>query len=99
MVIIPAIDLRNGKCVRLYQGDYSQETIFSDDPVSMAFRWRDAGAERLHLVDLDGAAEGKLCNASVIGEISKKVQIPVEIGGGIRQIATMEHLLNWVWAG
>ncbi len=94
MVIIPAIDLRNGKCVRLYQGDYSQETVFSDDPVSMAFRWRDAGAERLHLVDLDGAAEGKLCNASVIGEIAKKVQIPIEIGGGIRQIATMEHLLE-----
>ncbi len=94
MEIIPAIDLRGGKCVRLYQGDYSKETVFSDDPVSMAFRWRDAGARRLHLVDLDGAAEGKLCNAAVIGEIAKKAEIPVEIGGGIRLIETMEHLLE-----
>ncbi len=94
MEIIPAIDLRNGKCVRLYQGDYSQETIFSDDPVSMAQRWESAGAKRLHLVDLDGAAEGKLGNATVIGKIAGKVQIPVQIGGGIRLIETMEHLID-----
>ncbi len=94
MEIIPAIDLRGGKCVRLYQGDYSQETVFSDDPVSMAFRWRDAGAGRLHLVDLDGAAAGKLCNASVIGEIVRQVQLPVQTGGGIRSIETMENLLE-----
>ena len=94
MEVIPAIDLRGGKCVRLYQGDYSKETVFSDDPVSMALRWESTGAKRLHLVDLDGAAEGKLCNADVIGEIVKKVQIPVQIGGGIRLIETMEHLLN-----
>lgn len=92
MEIIPAIDLRGGKCVRLYQGDYSNETVFSDDPVSMALRWESTGAKRLHLVDLDGAAEGKLCNADVIGEIAKKVQIPVQIGGGIRLIETVEHL-------
>lgn len=94
MEIIPAIDLRGGKCVRLYQGDYSQETVFSDDPVSMALRWESTGAKRLHLVDLDGAAEGKLCNADVIGEIAKRVKIPVQTGGGIRLIETMEHLLN-----
>lgn len=94
MEVIPAIDLRGGKCVRLYQGDYSKETVFSDDPVSMAVRWESTGAKRLHLVDLDGAAEGKLCNADVIGEIAKRVQIPVQIGGGIRLIETMEHLLN-----
>ncbi len=94
MEVIPAVDLRGGKCVRLYQGDYSQETVFSDDPVSMALRWQEAGAQRLHLVDLDGAAQGKLCNASVIEEIARTVEIPIEIGGGIRLIETMEHLLN-----
>ncbi len=94
MEIIPAIDLRGGKCVRLYQGDYSKETVFSDDPVAMALRWQEAGAGRLHLVDLDGAAEGQLGNASVIGEIANKVEIPVEIGGGIRLIETMERLLE-----
>lgn len=92
MEIIPAIDLRGGKCVRLYQGDYSQETIFSDDPVSMALRWEKAGASRLHLVDLDGAAAGKLCNAGVIGEIASRVHVPVQIGGGIRFIETIHHL-------
>ncbi|MDY6911436.1 MAG: 1-(5-phosphoribosyl)-5-[(5-phosphoribosylamino)methylideneamino]imidazole-4-carboxamide isomerase [Chloroflexota bacterium] len=94
MEIIPAIDLRGGKCVRLYQGDYSQETIFSDDPVSMAVRWQEAGAKRLHMVDLDGAAEGKLCNAAAISEIARTVSIPVQIGGGIRLMETMEHLLD-----
>ena len=94
MEIIPAVDLRNGKCVRLYQGDYAQETIFSDDPVSMAQRWENAGAKRLHLVDLDGAAEGKLGNATVIGKIASTVQIPVQIGGGIRLIETMDQLLD-----
>ncbi len=94
MDIIPAIDLRGGKCVRLYQGDYSQEMVFSDDPVSMAVRWQDAGAKRLHLVDLDGAAEGKLCNASVIEKIVKRVDLPIQVGGGIRTIETMDHLIR-----
>lgn len=92
MEIIPAIDLRGGKCVRLYQGDYSQETVFSEDPVSMAFRWKEAGAGRLHLVDLDGAAEGEPRNASVIGQIARQVQLPVQTGGGIRSLETMENL-------
>ena len=94
MVIIPAIDLRGGKCVRLYQGDYSKETVFSEDPVAMAFRWKQAGATRLHLVDLDGAAEGKLCNASIIREIAKQIELPVQVGGGIRQMQTMTDLFD-----
>jgi len=92
MEIIPAIDLRNGKCVRLYQGDYGQETVFSDDPVSMALRWQEAGAARLHVVDLDGAVEGRQANASVLAEIVKNLGIPVQTGGGIRLIETMESL-------
>lgn len=92
MEVIPAIDLRGGKCVRLWQGDYARETVYSDDPVAVAVRWRDAGAKRLHLVDLDGAAEGRLCNADVIGEIARRIGIPVEVGGGIRLLETIEHL-------
>ncbi len=92
MEIIPAIDLKGGKCVRLYQGDYSQETVFSDDPVGVARRWEAAGARRLHLVDLDGAAEGKPCNPEVIGTIIAAVRIPVQIGGGIRTIETIRSL-------
>jgi phosphoribosylformimino-5-aminoimidazole carboxamide ribotide isomerase len=92
--IIPAIDLRNGKCVRLYQGDYSQETVFSEDPLAVALRWQGAGARRLHLVDLDGAAAGEMCNAPVIEGIACRAQIPVQVGGGIRRIETIDHLLN-----
>ncbi|MDD5095112.1 MAG: 1-(5-phosphoribosyl)-5-[(5-phosphoribosylamino)methylideneamino]imidazole-4-carboxamide isomerase [Dehalococcoidia bacterium] len=95
MEIIPAIDLIKGKCVRLYQGDYAKETVFSEDPVSIAMRWKDAGATRLHLVDLDGAAEGRLCNGPVIEKIASQVQMPVQVGGGIRQIDTMEQLFNF----
>lgn len=94
MEIIPAIDLRNGRCVRLYQGDYSQETVFSEDSVAVALRWQGAGAKRLHLVDLDGAAAGKMCNSPTIEEIVRRVQIPVQVGGGIRQIETINHLLD-----
>lgn len=94
MEIIPAIDLRGGKCVRLYQGDYSQETVFSDDPVGMARRWSSLGAPRLHLVDLDGAATGKLCHLPVIGEIAAAINIPVQVGGGIRQMESIAKLLD-----
>ncbi|MCL0084139.1 1-(5-phosphoribosyl)-5-[(5-phosphoribosylamino)methylideneamino]imidazole-4-carboxamide isomerase [Dehalococcoidia bacterium] len=94
MEIIPAIDLRNGRCVRLYQGEYSRETVFSEDPVAVALRWQGAGAKRLHLVDLDGAAAGEMCNSSTIEEIVCRVQIPVQLGGGIRQIETINHLLD-----
>ena len=94
MEIIPAIDLRGGKCVRLYQGDYSQETVFSDDPVGMARHWSSLGAPRLHLVDLDGAATGKLCHLPVIGEIAMAINIPLQVGGGIRQMESIAKLLD-----
>ncbi|MBM3157772.1 MAG: 1-(5-phosphoribosyl)-5-[(5-phosphoribosylamino)methylideneamino]imidazole-4-carboxamide isomerase [Chloroflexi bacterium] len=94
MEVIPAIDLRNGKCVRLYQGDYGKETVFSDNPVSMALRWQSEGAQRLHLIDLDGAAEGKPCNLDAIEKIIAAVKIPVQVGGGIRTMKTIEQLLS-----
>ncbi len=92
MEIIPAIDLRNGKCVRLFQGDYGKETIFSDDPVSVALRWQSEGARRLHIVDLDGAAQGKLVNLETIEDIVAAIDIPVQVGGGIRSMETIEQL-------
>jgi len=94
MEIIPALDLRQGKCVRLYQGDYGKETVFSHEPVAVALRWQAQGAERLHLIDLDGAAEGKLCNEPTIKEILKAVTLQVQIGGGIRQLETIYKLLS-----
>ncbi|UCG84102.1 MAG: 1-(5-phosphoribosyl)-5-[(5-phosphoribosylamino)methylideneamino]imidazole-4-carboxamide isomerase [Dehalococcoidia bacterium] len=94
MEIIPAVDLRNGKCVRLYQGDYAQETVFSDDPAAMAVRWQSEGAKRLHLVDLDGAAEGEPRNLDAIGKILAAVDVPVQVGGGIRGQETIAQLLD-----
>ena len=76
MEIIPAIDLKNGKCVRLYQGDYSKETVFSDDPVATALKWQEKGARWLHLVDLDGAAAGEVRNSDAIRNIVKNTQQP-----------------------
>jgi phosphoribosylformimino-5-aminoimidazole carboxamide ribotide isomerase len=92
MEIIPAIDLRNGKCVRLYQGDYEKETIFSDGPVSVALRWQSEGARRLHIVDLDGAAKGEPSNLEAVEDIIAAIDIPVQVGGGIRSIETIEQL-------
>ncbi len=94
MEIIPALDLRQGKCVRLYQGDYGKETVFSHEPVDVALRWQAQGAERLHLIDLDGAAQGRLCNEPTIKEILKAVTLQVQIGGGIRQLETIYKLLS-----
>lgn len=82
--LLPAIDLLDGKCVRLRQGNYEDSTIFSDDPVDMALRWRDEGAERLHLVDLDGAKAGRPVNQSVVQKIIKATGLPCQLGGGIR---------------
>ena len=93
MEVIPAIDLRLGLCVRLFQGDYQQETVFSDEPVSVALAWQEQGAPRLHLVDLDGAAGGAPVNLEVITSIIHNLTIPVQIGGGIRDLATAESLL------
>ena len=96
MLLIPAIDLKDGKCVRLRQGDLDDATIFSDDPVEVAVRWATLGAERLHLVDLNGAIAGKPLNESVIKAILAEVgdDLPVQIGGGIRDLDTIERYLD-----
>lgn len=92
--IIPSIDLRDGRCVRLYQGDYNQETVFSEDPLDVALKWQSMGAPRLHIVDLDGAATGEIKNLKIIKEISSAMLIPTQLGGGIRDLATIEELLK-----
>lgn len=95
MLLIPAIDLKEGKCVRLRQGRMDDDTIFSDDPVAVAGKWIKAGAKRLHLVDLDGAFAGKPKNARVIKEIVETYpNTPVQIGGGIRDEETIQAYLN-----
>lgn len=94
MQIWPAIDLRGGKCVRLRQGDYQQETIFGDDPADMARQFVDAGARLLHLVDLDGARDGVSVNRQAVRNIIRAVNIPCELGGGIREEATIQDLLD-----
>jgi len=78
----------------LYQGDYSKETVFSDDPVEVALKWQSLGAPKLHIVDLDGAAKGELCNLDIINEIASAVLIPTQLGGGIRQLEIIEQLLK-----
>ena len=82
--LLPAIDLLEGRCVRLRQGNYDDSTVFSDDPVDMALRWRDEGAERLHLVDLDGAKAGRPVNQDVVRRIVTATGLPCQLGGGIR---------------
>lgn len=94
MEIIPAIDMRGGRCVRLFQGDYSRETVFADDPAAVARRWRDAGATRLHLVDLDGAREGRPVNRATVEKILAAVETPVQLGGGIRDLETVRRYLS-----
>jgi len=95
MLLIPAIDLKEGKCVRLRQGRMEDDTVFSDDPVAVAGRWVEAGAKRLHLVDLDGAFAGKPKNASVINAIvAAYPDVPVQIGGGIRDEDTIQAYLE-----
>lgn len=86
MEVIPAIDLRGGRCVRLYQGDFDREEVFGDDPVAMALRWQSEGATRLHVVDLDGAASGSPENVDAIRAIAASVGIAMEVGGGIRDM-------------
>lgn len=94
MEIIPAIDLKGGKCVRLFQGDYGKETVFSDDPVATALKWQEEGATWLHLVDLDGAAAGEVRNTRAIEDIVKNTKLAVELGGGIRREDVVEQLIN-----
>ncbi|MBP2001413.1 phosphoribosylformimino-5-aminoimidazole carboxamide ribotide isomerase [Paenibacillus shirakamiensis] len=93
-IIYPAIDIRGGKCVRLIQGDYAQETIYHDSPVEAAKAWEAQGGEFIHLVDLDGAKAGHPVNDILIGEIARSVQVPVQVGGGIRTIDDVKHLLQ-----
>lgn len=95
MIIIPAIDLKDGACVRLRQGLMEDSTVFSSDPVAMATQWVEKGAKRLHLVDLNGAFEGEPVNGGVVTEIAKSYpDLPIQIGGGIRSLSTIEHYLN-----
>ena len=94
MLILPAIDIRNGKCVRLQQGDYSQETVYGESPVEMAKHWEEQGAEFLHIVDLDGAKDGRPTNFSIVHSIAENLKIPVEIGGGIRNEETIQQYLD-----
>ena len=95
MLLIPAIDIKDGKCVRLKQGRMDDDTVYSDDPVAVAARWAAAGARRLHLVDLNGAAVGKPVNSEVIHEIAQAFpQLPVQVGGGIRDEDTIQTYLN-----
>lgn len=92
MILFPAIDIRDGKCVRLTQGDYDQEQIYNDSPVDVARLWESSGAEYIHVVDLDGAKSGNMANLATIEAIVQAVQLPVQVGGGIR---SMQNLQNY----
>lgn len=94
MEVIPAIDIRDGRCVRLEQGDYERETVFDDDPLSVAHRWASEGAQRIHVVDLDGAREGRTVNIEIVRRISQSVDCAVQTGGGIRDLATLRSMLD-----
>lgn len=94
MIVLPAIDLREGQCVRLIQGDPRYTTVYSDDPIRMAQQWEERGAEILHLVDLDGAFVGAPQNLKVVKKISRAVSIPMQLGGGIRSIEMIEKVMD-----
>lgn len=94
MDVIPAIDLLEGRCVRLYQGDYDRSQVFSDNPADVAKQWVDQGATRLHIVDLDGAKVGKVVNLGAIEAIAHAVSVPIEIGGGLRDRTSVQQVFN-----
>ncbi len=94
MIIFPAIDILDGQCVRLIQGDYNREKVYSNSPVDMAKQWEEKGAEFIHIVDLNGAKTGESINKAVIIEIANTVSIPIQVGGGIRSIDTIEAYLK-----
>ena len=94
MIILPAIDIKDNKCVRLSQGDFNKVKVYSSDPLEMALRWQNKGAEYLHLVDLDGARSEAFVNKKSIGKIIKNINIPIQIGGGIRSEAKVKELLD-----
>jgi len=103
MMVIPALDLKDGRCVRLAQGRMDQESVYSENPVQMAKHWESMGAERLHVVDLNGAMMGRPFHRSLIEEITKSLHIPIEVGGGIRDLETIDQYLcsgvGWVIIG
>lgn len=103
MIVIPAVDLKDGRCVRLSQGRMDQESVYSEHPVEMAKHWEAKGAERLHVVDLNGAVTGKPFHRTLIKEITQSIFIPIEVGGGIRDLPTIEDYLSsgvqWVILG
>ncbi|MBW4648375.1 MAG: 1-(5-phosphoribosyl)-5-[(5-phosphoribosylamino)methylideneamino]imidazole-4-carboxamide isomerase [Kastovskya adunca ATA6-11-RM4] len=94
MDVIPAIDLLEGRCVRLYQGDYARSQVFNDNPVEVARQWVDQGASRLHVVDLDGAKAGKVVNQQAIAAIVQAVSVPIQVGGGLRDRISVAQLLD-----
>lgn len=94
MILFPAIDIRNGNCVRLIQGDYDQETIYGDSPKEMALEWERKGAGYLHIIDLDGAKTGNSLNQEAIKAVAEAVSIPIQVGGGIRSIEIIEKHIN-----
>jgi phosphoribosylformimino-5-aminoimidazole carboxamide ribotide isomerase len=94
MLVIPAVDIKGGKCVRLEQGAMDRETVFSEHPEQMAVQWEMKGAEKLHIVDLDGAVTGRPVNKKVIQRITKRLSIPVELGGGIRSLDAIEEYID-----
>jgi len=94
MIILPAIDIKDGRCVRLYQGDYDQATTYADDPVRVALRWQEAGAQWLHVVDLDGAAAGHPVNSDVIRSIRQETTFQIEVGGGLRTLDDIDWILT-----
>lgn len=93
-IIYPAIDIRGGKCVRLFQGDYEKETVYGDSPVEMARQWEKQGASWIHVVDLDGAKEGAPVNDRTILEMARTVQVPIQVGGGIRSLDHVKMYLD-----
>jgi phosphoribosylformimino-5-aminoimidazole carboxamide ribotide isomerase len=94
LIIIPAVDIKEGKCVRLLQGDFERVTVYSASPVETALKWQEKGAERIHIVDLDGSRSGAPRNGRVIEAVAKAVRVPVQVGGGIRDMETVEAYLN-----
>jgi phosphoribosylformimino-5-aminoimidazole carboxamide ribotide isomerase len=94
VIVIPAIDIRDGKCVRLLQGDFDRTTVYSDDPVDMAKKWQAKGAARIHVVDLDGSRTGRPQNREVIERIAREIDVPLQVGGGIRDIETVSDYIG-----
>ncbi|MCY6960502.1 1-(5-phosphoribosyl)-5-[(5-phosphoribosylamino)methylideneamino]imidazole-4-carboxamide isomerase [Clostridium brassicae] len=94
MIILPAIDLRNGKCVRLYKGDFNKSQVVAEDALDVARKFKDAGSEFIHMVDLDGALCGKGVNEDIVSKIIEEIKIPIELGGGIRDMETIDKLIE-----